>query len=360
MSSPPYARELALALQTVHRASLLTKQFLRSLSNNVAAETKTDDSPVTIADFAAQALIISAISAVFPSDGFIGEESATALREKPSLCSNVWNLVSSAPQVGDFEGEALRKPKGVQEMLDVIDLGAGEQTAKGRVWVLDPVDGTATFMKGQQYAVCLALLVDGVQKVGVIGCPNLRRSPAGGKIHEDLVDVEGYGIMLSAVEGQGAFVRGMDAKGLEGAERIELKEKNVDLSELDFVDAAPGWSSLSQETHRAVEESLGAKWPGTQLWSQQMKYISLALGATDVMLRIPPSRDRWTQVWDHAGGQLIFQEAGGIIKDLDGGAIDMGQGRKIHGQRNFGTIAALPWCFERVMEATKKALECSK
>jgi len=36
-----------------------------------------------------------------------------------------------------------------EEMLDVIDLGAGSDAGRGRVWVLDPVDGTATFLRGR-------------------------------------------------------------------------------------------------------------------------------------------------------------------------------------------------------------------
>jgi len=108
---------------------------------------------------------------------------------------------------------------------------------------------------------------------------------------------------------------------------------------------------LGQASHREVAEGFGAKWPGTVLWSQQMKYVALALGAVDVMLRIPRTKGRFTQVWDHAGGQLIFQEAGGKIRDLNGGAIDFSQGRKIEGARNFGMIAARPWCWEKVKSA---------
>jgi 3'(2'), 5'-bisphosphate nucleotidase len=88
-----------------------------------------------------------------------------------------------------------------------------------------------------------------------------------------------------------------------------------------------------------------------------MKYVALALGATDVMLRLPKGKDRYTQVWDHAGGQLIFQEAGGIIRDLDGGEIDFGQGRKIEGTRNFGMVAAMPSAFSGIMQAVKTVLE---
>ena len=84
-----YAAELSLALAVVHNASTLTKSVLRSLKNNVSAETKADDSPVTIADFAAQALLISAIHSVYPDDAFLGEESADALRSNDALADRV-------------------------------------------------------------------------------------------------------------------------------------------------------------------------------------------------------------------------------------------------------------------------------
>ncbi|KAF2662286.1 carbohydrate phosphatase [Lophiostoma macrostomum CBS 122681] len=371
--STPYASELRLALHAVHAASLLTKAVLRSLKNNVAAETKADDSPVTIADFAAQALIIAAVHAVYPDDRFIGEESAEALRQNHGLAERVWELVQRArtveaartsdlqhvlPHDGDA---ALAFPASKDEMLDVIDLGTSTGSRDGRVWVLDPVDGTATFMEGKQYAVCLSLLVDGVQQVGVSGCPNLQFETQGPlarrRITEDQVDADGYGVVLSAVKGQGTYVRSMHANGLGEARRIQHDDTPKQLSTLDFVESTIGKTSLSQDEHRAVAERVGAKWPGTVLWSQQMKYAALALGATDVLVRLPKDRDRFSYLWDHAGGHLLVQEAGGVIKDLDGGDIDYGQGRKILGDRNFGMVATMPSAFNGIMQAVTEVLE---
>lgn len=374
--STPYASELAVALRAIHAASLLTKSVLRSLKNHVSAETKADDSPVTIADFAAQAVIISALQAVYPSDKFIGEESADALRQNESLAERVWELVLRARTLADAwesqssdvqhvrrqESTALTFPTSKEEMLDVIDLGTNSSTAEGRVWVLDPVDGTATFMEGKQYAVCLCLLVDGVQQIGVIGCPNLAfdvHSPLGQtRIHEGHVDEAGYGVVLSAVKGHGTFVRSLRASGFGDAQRVDLQQVAArEMSALNFVETTLGKTSLSQPEHCAVAETLEAKWPGTVIWSQQMKHVALALGATDVMVRLPKGKERFTYVWDHAGGHLLFQEAGGIIKDLDGGDIDFAQGRRIEGDRNFGMVAAMPWAFDQVNQAVKQVLE---
>jgi 3'(2'), 5'-bisphosphate nucleotidase len=383
MSSQPYAAELSLALSAVHNASILTKSVLRSLKNHVSAETKADDSPVTIADFAAQALLISAIHAVYPDDAFLGEESADALRDNEPLANRVWELVlrakalhaecarSGAAQGAGSErqneyalpaAQTLVFPESKEDMFELIDRGGkGTQTERGRVWVMDPVDGTATFMQGQQYAVCLCLLVDGKQAVGVIGCPNLAfdvKGPLGqSRVHEDLVDEEGYGVVLSAVQGQGTYVRTMTENGWGHGRKVDLSTlPERKLEELNFVESTLGKTSLSQDEHKAVCEQLGAQWPGTVIWAQQIKHVALALGSTDVMVRIPKTADRFTCVWDHAGGHILYSEAGGLIKDFNGGGIDFGQGRHIAGERNYGMIAALPCVFEKVEGAVQEVL----
>jgi 3'(2'), 5'-bisphosphate nucleotidase len=374
MNTPPYSVELDSALGAVHAASILTKSVLRSLSNHVGAETKADDSPVTIADFAAQALLISALHAVFPEDRFIGEESADALRQNEALADRVWQLVLRAKEDAyvrqDGTGEVqhgaealtLSFPASKEEMFKRIDMGGkGEVTGQGRVWVMDPVDGTATFMQGKQYAVALCLLVDGEQQVGVVGCPNLafnvngplRQTP----IHEDQVDETGCGVVLSAIKGQGTFVRSMQEISLGDPHRVDLTSlPTKPLSDLDFVEATIGKTSLSQPEHKAVAEHLGSQWPGTIVWSQQMKYVALTLGATDVMVRIPKTKERYTYIWDHAGGHILFQEAGGVIRDFDGKDIDFARGRQIKGEVNYGMIGAMPDVFADVDRAVKDVL----
>ncbi|KAJ4357971.1 uncharacterized protein N0V89_002548 [Didymosphaeria variabile] len=362
-----YSEELALALRVVHAASVLTKSVLRSLQNSVSAETKADDSPVTIADFAAQAIIISALHAVYPADAFLGEESADQLREDEGLADRVWQLVQQA-QISDVQHVQQREnghaslifPATKEEMLDAIDRGTNAQL-KGRVWVMDPVDGTATFMTGNQYAVCLCLLVDGVQQVAAIGCPNLRldpKNPVNLKVHEELVDETGFGVLLSAIRDEGAHVRSILSHGLGEPSKLDFRSNagGNDDKDLDFIESTLGKTSLSQAEHKTVAEALGAKWPGTVIWSQQMKYIALTLGATDVMLRLPLDKSRYTHVWDHAGGQLLFTEVGGIIKDINGGSIDFSHGRRILGDKNYGMIATQPEVFDKVNEAVKAVL----
>ncbi|KAF2848984.1 carbohydrate phosphatase [Plenodomus tracheiphilus IPT5] len=372
MSSHPYTRELDLALRVVHTASLLTKRVLRSLSNNVTAETKADDSPVTIADFAAQAMLISALHAEFPQDAFLGEESADALRENEELGERVWQLVQQAKEafagLSSEKGEkndppTLTFPTSKEQMFDLIDLGGNHTTtSSGRVWVMDPIDGTATFMQNQQYAVCLCLLTSGTQTVSVIGCPNLSLpspfTPGTTKIYEDTIDTHGNGIILSAIKGQGTYLRTMTptSPGTDPTPIDLTRLPPKPLQDLTFIETKLGATSLAQDAHKAVAHSLGANWPGTTIWSQQIKYVALTLGAADVMLRIPRTVDRYTCVWDHAGGHLCFVEAGGMVSDFHGEQIDFGQGRKIRGERNFGMLATMPGVFGEVGKAVKDVL----
>jgi 3'(2'), 5'-bisphosphate nucleotidase len=350
----PYSHELHIALLSVQRASLLTKRVLHAVDKG--ALDKSDASPVTIADFGAQALLISAIHHNFPSDRFIGEEAADALRADDALCERVWKLVEST-HLDDEESEGLLGAvRSKREMLDLIDLGGPGKSAgadgKGeRLWILDPVDGTAAFMKGQQYAVCLALAEGGEQKIGVLGCPNLKLD--GGQVKEDSVDTNGHGLVLSAVQGQGACIRPMSTGKLASPQPLDKIRDVEDTSKLRWVDSVSG-STITPKNHRAIAEKLGASWPGTELWSMQMKYVALAVGACDVMVRIPPRKDYRASVWDHAGGQLILREAGGMLTDTRGEPFDFGLGRKL--QKNFGLVAASARVQAKVLDAVKEVI----
>ncbi|RDW80281.1 3',5'-bisphosphate nucleotidase-1 [Coleophoma cylindrospora] len=333
MSVQSYKRELDVAALAVQRAALATKLILGSMDKG--AISKSDDSPVTVADFAAQALLISAIHNVFPDDTFVGEESSTALRENQSLLERVWALVHSI-RLEDAESETiLGHIKSPAEMLDVIDLGGnGLGGGTGRVWMLDPVDGTATFMRGEQYAVCLGLVEDGDQKVGVLGLPNLK--PGSEAISENVVDSQGHGIMLSAVRGQGAYSRVMSSGGLADAQAIQIRTNVTNPDKIHAINQRGDTMDVSR--HRLVAEKLGADWPGTELWAAQVRYSALAIGGGDFLVRIPLKPGKRVNTWDHIGGILIVEESGGKVTDLNGKAIDFGTGRKL--SANFGIVAA--------------------
>ena len=76
-----YSKELTAAVAAVRRAARITTKLQRDLAN-VESATKDDASPVTVADVAAQCVVIDSLSSLFPDDGFVAEESAADLLER--------------------------------------------------------------------------------------------------------------------------------------------------------------------------------------------------------------------------------------------------------------------------------------
>lgn len=164
-----------------------------------------------VADFGAQALIFGALAHAFPDDEVLGEEDSADLRKNDELTNSLWDLVQQTLSSEGGAGESssavgasvtnneLGTIDSKEDMVAFIGKGATKSAATGRVWALDPVDGTKGFLRGEQYAIALALLVDGEVKVGALGCPNL-------PLDIDNVEVSAKGVIASAVRGQGAVV----------------------------------------------------------------------------------------------------------------------------------------------------------
>ncbi|KAK4141909.1 uncharacterized protein C8A04DRAFT_13687 [Dichotomopilus funicola] len=357
---------------------------------------KPDLSPVTIADLAAQALLIAAVHDAFPNDLILGEEDAAALREDPDLAAGVWGVIQDAldylddvaatnPRRGGIGAEEieLARPRDVADMIRLIELGGSTEqeaitatttatqtitaaaglAAGRRVWCLDPIDGTSAYMQGGQYAISLALLEHGREVVGVLGCPNWAyeadTEPGAWRVVENEVDRDGMGLVMAAVQGQGAWVRPMWVeKGLKVGRKVDRRHGvsfqtttttvTQDLSNLHFVDSQKSPATLSQKV-QAFADRVGAEYPGTNLYSSHMRYAAMVLGGREfVQIRWPkPSKGPWS-TWDHAGSQLIYVESGaGRVTDLDGKAIDFRAGSTM--SRNWGLITADEEVYEEVL-----------
>mmetsp|Transcript_12992 Transcript_12992/g.18924 ORF Transcript_12992/g.18924 Transcript_12992/m.18924 type:complete len:307 (-) Transcript_12992:6-926(-) len=166
----PRRNDALAAIAAVRKACTVTRQIqpLRgattSSKSEIATVTKADLSPVTVGDFASQALILHHLHSTFPSDSFIAEESSEALKLDNVLSNTILQAIMELKEEG--------VPSNVQELMDSIDLGQtynkdgstkeGGAGIKRRVWCLDPIDGTKGFLRGKldggQYAVALALL----------------------------------------------------------------------------------------------------------------------------------------------------------------------------------------------------------
>lgn len=348
-----YAQELNIALLAVQRATLLTKSVFHSHAKGTLS--KNDASPVTIGDFGAQALIIAALQHAFPNDAIVAEEEAKDLRENESLRNLVWDLVQNAKLSDSAAEETLGGPlRSAEEMLDIIDKGDSAGGSSGRIWAIDPIDGTKGFLRGGQYAVCLGLMVDGDVKVGVLGLPNLPESdsePLVEGIGADQTDAAGKGVLISAVQNKGAESRPLGKGALTPAHIITMKPL-LNVSEATFCESVEAGHS-SQGDAASIARKLGITKPSVRMDSQA-KYGSIARGAGDLYLRLPVKKDYVEKIWDHAAGDLIVREAGGEVTDVEGKRLDFSQGRTL--KANKGVIAAPKSVHGEVIEAVKSVL----
>lgn len=339
------ALEKQVALSAVLRACSLTSQVFKRLVQNETL-VKGDKSPVTVADYSAQAVISTILHNAFPSDPIVGEEDAADLRTPGNaLAQRITELANDALALPlrDWErpewGIGPGSTRTTAQLLDAIDRGNHSGGRTGRMWTIDPVDGTKGFLRGEQYAVCLALIEDSEVKIGVMGCPNLPVT-VGDESGEK-------GCIFVAVKGQGAEQRPISAPESAAAIRIPARAVS-ELRTLESVEAAHSSHSFTSR----IAHHLGISAPPVRMDSQA-KYCSLARGDGDVYLRMPTGVGYVEKIWDHAGGSLLVTEAGGVVSDSRGQPLDFGLGRTLG--ENFGVIACGKDVHPAVLDAVQKA-----
>ena len=347
-----FDKERRIAELAVQKATLLTTKVFHETSKGTLS--KDDKSPVTIADFGAQALINHALRKNFPQDEIVGEEEASQLRANKQLRLQIWNLVKETT-LGDDEAEALlgASLEDEEQMLNAIDTGRSSGGAKGRIWTVDPVDGTKGFLRGGQYAVCLALIVDGDVKVGVLGCPNLpvdNNAPLSADVETKHSSKDDIGVLFAATKGLGATSRPLHGSQSDDV-RISMKPIR-DVAQASFCESVEaGHSSLGDQAE--IAKRLGITKPSVRMDSQA-KYASIARGAGDLYLRLPVNKDYQEKIWDHAAGDLIVREAGGEVTDAQGKRLNFGKGRTL--MENQGVIAAPKSIHRQVLDVTEVVL----
>ena len=321
------AAELAAAVDAVRAASRVCIAVQRKL---VSAETleKKDKSPVTVADFASQAIVCQRLAAALPADRVVGEEDAADLREgdQAPLAAAV------AERVGDEIGGA-----GLEQVLDWIDLG-GAEASGGRYWTLDPIDGTKGFLRGEQYAVALGLIEDGEVVLGVLGCPNLPIAPFEGAT----------GALFTAVKGGEAAMLPLGGTGTSGT-RVRVTQLTSP-AEARFCESVESGHSNQSESAR-IAEQLGITLEPYRIDSQ-CKYAAIARGDAQIYLRMPTRKDYREKIWDHAAGKLVVECAGGRVSDVEGNALDFSRGRTLEDNR--GVVATCGPIHDEVIEVVKR------
>ncbi len=236
MSTPP--ADLAFAVHTARAAGALTMRWFQS--DDLVADGKHDGSPVTQADREAERFVRDEIANAFPGDGVIGEEF-------PPL-----------------------------------------ESSNGRTWVVDPIDGTRSFVQGVPlFGTMLALLIDGEPTVGVIAMPGLNEC-------------------VGAQTGHGCWWWKMHA-----AEPVRAAVSSK--TELQgSVALSTSYEYYTDPRHKRAWSRLNDLGAITRGWSDCYGFVLLATGRADAI--VEPT----VKLWDIAAVPPIIAEAGGVWTDIDG------------------------------------------
>lgn len=237
MSRTPLASLLDFAVETAWRAGRVT---LRYFQTGLAAEAKTDLSPVTIADRESEQLVRELITNHFPGDGILGEE------------------------FGELNPGANRR------------------------WIVDPIDGTRSFIHGVPlYGVLLALEEAGEAVLGVLHFPALDETVWGAR-------------------GEGCWFNGRRARV---SDTDKLEEALVCASDVELFDA---------QGRRGAWDRLRGQVDITRTWGDCYGYALVATGRAEAML------DPILAPWDSAALKPVIEEAGGIFTDWNGSPTHLG------------------------------------
>lgn len=322
----PYEREKQVAFEAALSAAKLCEQVRQEMG--LEAIEKKDGTPVTVADFGSQAVICRTIGDAFPGDQVVGEEEGTPLREPnmgvtlKKITEYVQRTVSDATQEG---------------VITWINRGNGE--VGPRFWTVDPIDGTKGFLRGDHYAVAVALIEGGEVKLGILACPSLPISPGD--------DAGERGVLFTAVRGQGARMFPMNGAP-DSSIRVASVEQNPNLPFVESVESA----HCDHSQQHAVAKAVGIQVPSLRV-DGQAKYGIVARGEAVLYLRFPASQSPpyLEKIWDHAAGAIIVEEGGGRVTDMEGRPLDFSQGSDMIG--NHGIIAGNLSIHENVLEVLK-------
>jgi 3'(2'), 5'-bisphosphate nucleotidase len=235
-----FSRELEIARRVAIEASALVTSFK---GRPLGVEHKAGGEPVSLADLESSALIVRRLAEAFPDDAILSEE----VPDEPS------------------------------------------RLEKSRVWMIDPIDGTRDFLRGEPgYVVMIGLCIEGRPRVGVVAQPTTGN------------------VWLGAL-GMGAWKEG--TSGTREPLRISgIKDsKNIRL--------------VSSKSHRTeyyerFRRALGIT-DEFALGSVGLKVALIAEGSRDLYV-YPGSQ---TKIWDSCGPEAILTAAGGKVTDSDGNAL---------------------------------------
>ena len=228
----PWFKEIEVAARAARKAAELALRY----QPGIVAETKSDNSPVTEADRECERLIAQILSEAFPEDGLLGEE------------------------------------------------GVRAESHSGRRWIIDPIDGTRDYVRGNPLWANLIALEQGNDIVaGVVNLPML-------------------GSLYSAGRGGGAFHNG---SAMRVSSKSSIDEAVLCMNAFNKLDGTP-------LKNRMLD------------WMARFWAVRGLGGATDAMMVASGQAEIWMEPraapWDFAPLKVIIEEAGGRFLNFDGGS----------------------------------------
>jgi len=328
-----FETELEIGQNAVIEAMRVCKTVQSELTG-VDSITKADKSPVTIADFTAQAIICKILKEHFPGVPIVAEENSDALKkpENEETLKKILHYIA--------EDDKVKYILDPDNLFANIDLGNGEP-AEDIFWTLDPIDGTKGFLRGEQFAIALALIIKGEVQLGILGCPNLQLTGLYGHGCAD-------GCLLFAVRGRGAHTRSIRNGSTEkiGVSAI------TDARKMRFVESYVSAHS-NMDMQLQIARFLEMEQDPVRMDSQ-VKYGVVATGNAEIYLRIPhpDTPDYREKIWDHAAGSIIVEEAGGVVTDIMGEKLDFNKGKTL--KNNRGVFASVHSVHQRILDIINK------
>ena len=315
---------LSVATRAATKASGACLEVLATSPDTPEAMAKVGKEPVTIADYASQAVILAEVAAAFPGHDVVSEEGSE-------------HLLASAGDEGsrrivEIVAAVIGRPVTLDEVAGWIDHAGSDASY---TWVIDPIDGTKGFLRREQFAIAVGVLREGRIHAGVLGCPHL-----------EFDEVDGRGVLFAAESGRGAF-----AGPLGGEPTVPIAVSDVadavGVRVLGSVESAHGDPALVT----AVIEN-GGFGGGMVRLDSQVKYGAVAAGLAEVYLRPRSRPDYRENIWDHAAGVAVVTEAGGRVTDLDGESLDFSRGPKLIDNR--GVLATNGKVHDLVLDALRR------
>lgn len=320
---PDYAQFLQAGIAAVADAC----RVCRSVQANMQAVSrivKDDKSPVTVADYASQAVVAKTLLERIPGQLHLVAEETSAFLRNPTSQAHLDATLAAARETWINADE--------NSLLSAIDAGASDPHHPS-FWTLDPIDGTKGFLRGQQYAVSLAYIERGQPVVGILGCPNLPRDFSAPLDHPDR-----HGSLYFCIKGEGLYELPADQPGAHPVRITRLEHRPQDPISLctSFEESHSDLSTTDRVMADLAQQGIPQRSPARI--DSQAKYALVARGQADVYLRMPTKKGYVELIWDHAAGSLIAAEGGCAATDIDGRGLDFSCGRRL--EKNRGIVAA--------------------